>query len=323
MKVDENAVNNPVGLQADGIPAWMLSPSKAVENESSAINIRFLRNSLLNLSKLVCNEVFSERYVERNGLLQSIDPRVKLLTALFFILLGGLTRSIMTLLFLSCVASMYVRLSELSLKDYFKRVWMVYPLIYLIMSVPAATSIFIPGKQLLYVYHNLDVNLLFIRLPREVYFSYEGIAAVIKMALRLGVAFSFGYILVLTTSWSCLTRSLTIMRVPLLAVSVLNMTYRYIYVLSKTAMEMFEARILRTVGKIHNKENRFFMAGRISFLFIKSYYLSDEVYDAMRCRGYTGEPVSLSPFALRRADYLWMVSNLIITLIIGTGEVLF
>jgi len=301
----------------------MLTPNKPVEKENSVVNTRFLRNSLLNLSKLICNEVFCERYTERNGLLQGIDPRVKLLTVLFFILLSGLTRSIMTLLFLSCVALMYARLSELRLKDYFKRVWMVYPLIYLIMSVPAAMSIFIPGKPLLYVYHNLDFNFWFIKLPREVYFSYEGILAIIKMALRLGVAFSFGYILVLTTSWSCLTRSLTIMRVPLLAVSVLNMTYRYIYVLSKTAIEMFEARILRTVGKITNKENRFFIAGRISFFFIKSYYLSDEVYDAMRCRGYTGEPVCLSSFALRGADYLWMVSNFIIALIIGAGEILF
>jgi cobalt/nickel transport system permease protein len=94
-------------------------------------------------------------------------------------------------------------------------------------------------------------------------------------------------------------------------------------VLSKIAGEMIEARFLRTVGHTDNNQNRNFIAGRISFLFVKSGYLSDEIFDSMKCRGYTGESVVLKTFKIQRIDILWIINNLIIIFILGIGEILF
>ncbi|OPX88265.1 MAG: Nickel transport protein NikQ [Pelotomaculum sp. PtaB.Bin104] len=305
------------------IPDWMLGASNIVEEKKRPAKARFLLNSLLSISKVIYHEVFSESYALRKKLMQGIDPRVKLVTILFFIVCCGLTKSLLTLLFLTFAASMYVWLSGLSLKDYLSRVWMIYPLFLLIVSVPAATNFFIPGKPALYVYQALALKLWSINFPPELYFSYEGLAAISKMAVRVGVSFSFGYILVMTTRWSHLTKSLSFLHVPLQVIAILNMTYRYIYVIAKISMEMLESRWLRTVGKISRKDNRSFIAGRISFLFVKAYFLSGEIYEAMRCRGYTGEPVCLNSFKLRRADYFWLSSNLIIVLVIVMGEIIF
>jgi cobalt ECF transporter T component CbiQ len=229
---------------------------------------------------------------------------------------SGLTRSILTLVFLAIIAIMYVKLSGLNLKNYFRRVWMIIPVLVLVLSIPAASSMFISGDPLVYLYKGLDFKVWFIRFPSEIYFSTNGLSAIIKMSLRIGVSISFGYLLVMTTRWSSLTKSLTVLRIPSLIISILNMTYRYIYVLSKITCELFEARFLRTVGRLRNKENRTFIASRISFLFVKSSFLSDEIYDSMRCRGYTGETVSLSSFKLSKVDLMWIINNVIIVLIL-------
>jgi cobalt/nickel transport system permease protein len=305
------------------IPEWMLIEHKHDDFEIKKSNIKFLKNTLNEISKVMRNEIFSERFAMNGEFIQKIDPRVKLLTLLLFMIFCGLTRSIVTLIFLSAIAILYVKFSGLVLRDYFKRVWLILPLIVLIFSIPAATNIFIKGKALFYIYQNVEFEIWFIKFPREIYFSLAGIGAILKMVMRIGVSFSYGYLLVMTTRWAYLTEALKVLKIPSLVISILNMTFRYIYVLSKIAGEMIEARFLRTVGHTDNNQNRNFIAGRISFLFVKSGYLSDEIFDSMKCRGYTGESVVLKTFKIQRIDILWIINNLIIIFILGIGEILF
>lgn len=320
MKSLNNNVNN---LRSGTIPAWILEKNKFTAVKSKAVSNGFLKNTLLGISKVIQNEIFSERFAKKRGFLQQIDPRIKLLTILFFMVFCGLTRNMLTLIFLAVIAFMYVKLSGLMIKDYFKRVWLILPVIVLIVSIPAATSIFFVSKPLFYLYKDLHLKIWLITLPKEIYFSFDGFLMILKMSLRIGVSFSFGYLLVMTTRWTHLTKSLAVIKIPAMVISILNMTYRYIYVLSKLAFEMMEARFLRTVGKTNNKQNRMFIANRMSFLFVKSSFLSDEIYDAMKCRGYTGEPVCLTVFKLGQADLLWIINNSIIVLILVMGEVFF
>jgi len=58
-------------------------------------------------------------------------------------------------------------------------------------------------------------------------------------------------------------------------------------------------------------------------LFLKSHRLSEEVYDAMCCRGFTGKTVSLDQFKIKNTDVLFMISNSIIILLLIAGERLF
>jgi energy-coupling factor transporter transmembrane protein EcfT len=100
------------------------------------------------------------------------------------------------------------------------------------------------------------------------------------------------------------------------------MAYKYIFILSKIATEMMEARFLRTVGNTKNKSNRMFIANRMAFLFIKSSYLSDEIYDAMRCRGFSGEILNLNRLRIQKIDFLWILNNIIILIVLFMGELL-
>lgn len=315
--------NKVEGSKTNSIPSWMKEKNILQVPTKRVFNSHFLQNSLLGFSKVIQNEVFSERYAKEREFLQMIDPRLKLVTLVFFMVFSGMTRSLLTLLFLTFVVSMYVKLSSLNFREYCKRVWMILPVLVFILSIPAATNIFIVGKPIFYVYNEFNFSLWFLKLPQELYFSLNGILSILRMALRIGVSFSLGYVLIMTTCWTQLTKSLKILRIPILISSILNLTYRYIFVLTKIAFEMVESRLLRTVGKTSNKQNRLFVANRISLLFIKSSFLSDEIYDAMRCRGFTGEWVSQKNFKLGRLDFLWIINNLLILFILMVGEWLF
>jgi cobalt/nickel transport system permease protein len=317
-------VNSDISdLLKKDMPAWMFDKNPPGGTLDKSSSMGFLRKALVGISKVILNEIYSEKYVWNKKFLQKIDPRLKLLTVLFFMVFCGLAKNILTLILLTFVVIMYTKLSGLNMKHYFKRVWLVLPLLVFVLSVPAATNIFIKGKPLLYIYKGQDFKLLFAGFPKDLYFSGNGIITILKMSFRIGVSISFGYLLVMTTRWIHLTKSLSVLKIPSLVIAILGMTYRYIFVISKIAFEMFEAGYLRTVGRLKNKDSRRFIANRISFLFVKSSFLSDEIYDSMRCRGYLGETVYLNSFKLSRVDLLWTVNNIIIVCILVMGEILF
>jgi len=298
------------------MPEWMLGKEQFNEVKSGKAGTGFLRKTLAEIAKVLENDLLAERFAAKAGLLQGVDPRLKLLSMLLFMVLAGTARSVTTLLFLSVMSAMLVKLSKLDAWAYMKRVWLILPVMMLVLSLPAATSLFIKGEPLFYLYRGLDFQVGHATIPGQIYVSNEGLLAVVKMFLRVSVSISFGYALVMTTRWSQLAKSLGVLKVPKLIIAVLDMTYRYIFVLVRLSIEIYEARFLRTVGKIKNRDNRKFISNSIGFLFIRSGYISEEIYHAMLCRGYDGGQVSLVDFKLGRNDFVWIVNVIVILLIL-------
>ncbi|HBQ87158.1 MAG TPA: hypothetical protein DD811_11885, partial [Syntrophomonas sp.] len=58
----------------------------------------FLGKSIRHMKKTISEELVTEYYARSRGLLQGIDPRVKLISAVSLIILAGITRSISVLL---------------------------------------------------------------------------------------------------------------------------------------------------------------------------------------------------------------------------------
>jgi len=306
--------------QKTNIPLWMLKGNGQYANIQKQTN--FLIKTVKELSSIMQNEILSEKFVKSKGYLQMINPLIKLLTLLVFILICSLTKSLITLILLGFITVSLAKLSALNLKDYFKRIWIILPLLVFVFSIPASTSLFSKGVPLFYIYKGLNLNIAGISLPTELYISFSGLIMILKMSLRIGVSVSFAYLLIMTTRWSSITHAFSVLRVPPLIVTIFNMTYRYIFILSKIAAEMMEARFLRTVGSTGGKSNRSFMASRMSILFIKANFLSDEIYNAMRCRGFCGEGVSLYKFKIGKADLLWIANNILILIVLFLGELL-
>lgn len=77
--------------------------------------------------------------------------------------------------------------------------------------------------------------------------------------------------------------------VPGLVIFVLDITLKYIVMLGEVATGVLDALTLRSVG--HNDDKRSASAGVMGITFLKAHDYSTEMYEAMECRGFTGEYV--------------------------------
>jgi cobalt ECF transporter T component CbiQ len=300
------------------IPAWLLEKNEFKDVETRAAKTHFIQKTIKHLSEVFENEFFCEKYAGKPLFLQSIDPRVKFLTIIGYMLLSSFTSSILILFILALIPLVYARLSGLAMGGYIRRVWAYIPALVLVVSLPGASNFFVKGAPLFYL-----LRPGFLGLGSGMYFSAGGLEMALRLALRAGISLSFGFLLLLTTRWSQLTGALASMRVPLIVISIINMAYRYIFVMSTQAGDMMGARYLRTVGRLETGDNRRFMGRSIAHLFIKSHFLSEEIYDAMCCRGFTGKPVSMTQFKIRGTDILFIVNSAVILLLLIAGERLF
>jgi len=281
----------------------------------------FLQKTLRELVTSLHYELLNNHYAKQPGFLQRLDPRVKLITLLGLVGLAGLTKELMVLGFIYLVTLGLMYFSKLPVLIFQKRIWLFIPLFTAIMALPGSLNIVVDGERLLTIYELAQpLDLGFMTLPASLAITRQGLTALLMLVCRVGISVSIGVLLVTTTKWASILKALRAVFVPQLFVMILEMAYRYIVLLIRVALEMFEARQVRTVGRIKERVNRQFMANTVGALFLKSMALSDEVFMAMTARGYTGEIVMLDDFCLTRVDYLWIIAVLFFVMLCCVAE---
>lgn len=123
-----------------------------------------------------------------------------------------------------------------------------------------------------------------------------------------------------STKWNSITSALRRFFVPDIFILVLDITLKYISMLGDFALNMLYALKLRSVGK--NKSKYASVSGIAGTLFIKSKEMAEDMYDAMECRGFTGEYHVYSNFRFTIADFLYIMINFgIVQIFIYFGKV--
>ena len=293
------------------LPAWMTDADGTPSGARTA-KMGFLRRTMKNISRVFENDLYSEAYAAKDGLLQSIDPRAKIVVFLCYMIFSGFTSGLAALTVLAAIPLLYGAASGIGLKKFFLRVWLTVPLVVLLFSLVGTSSLFIGGRPLF----TLIPPGLFGR-RSGVFFTAGGIAAAFRIALRTGISISFAVLLLMTTRWQRITGAFASMRLPQIVVAVLDMAYRYIFFLTESAREMFEARFLRTVGKVTASESRRQTGSSVAILFLKSHAIGDEVYDAMRCRGYSGNFRNLRKPRMSASDFVFLLINLFLLIFLS------
>lgn len=130
-----------------------------------------------------------------------------------------------------------------------------------------------------------------------------GLRSAAFLTLRAETTVTLSVLLVFTTPSAHLLKALRSLRVPVTVVVLAGMTYRYIFVLLQTALEMIESRRSRIVGQLEPAERRRLLIASAGVLLGKSFQLSNDVYLAMQSRGYRGEVFLLDEFEWRGRDW--------------------
>lgn len=292
------------------LPGWLLSPSPQAPASCGRGKTRYLKKTLASITAVFRDALLYERCAAHEGLLQMADPRIKLPVFLFYIVLGAATNSITVLLLLFLLSALYAQLSHVGTAMFLRRVWLSLPLVLLLVSLPGATSLFVPGAP------------LFTLVPGRLVVTQQGAMVVLRTVLRAGVALSFGSLLFITSRWSRLVQAMSVLKLPALVCTMLGLTYRYLFLLAESACDMVQARFLRTAGRVRRSGDRLFVAHSAAYLFARAHTVSEEVYGAMRCRCYTGKPVFTGRRRLQTADAVFAVMNVLIAVILLLGEVI-
>jgi energy-coupling factor transporter transmembrane protein EcfT len=139
----------------------------------------------------------------------------------------------------------------------------------------------------------------------------QGLRGALFLIMRAETAATFSVLLVLCTPWSHVLKALRVLRLPVVLVVILGMTYRYIFLLLRNAHDMFTSRRSRMVGRLGGREQRRAATASAGVLMSKTLQLSGDVYLAMRSRGFQGEVYVLDEFQTGWFD--WAMLALFLT----------
>jgi len=263
-------------------------------------HIGWLEHSIAGIAGSIERAVFTEELARQPGWLQRIDPRAKVAMFVIAVIAASASTSLAVLLALYLIILGVARASRLPFDFFVKRVWLGVPLFAGVVILP---SIFFgPGARL------FDVGLG----PIHLGVSAPGVWSAVVFVARVGVSVSLAVLLVLTTPWADVLKSLHALKVPHVFVLVLSMTYRYIFLFLHTLNGMFEARKSRVVARLGGGEDRRWITRSMGALMSRSFKMSNDVYAAMLARGFTGEIRTYSTYRMQAADWLALTGTLVV-----------
>ena len=274
--------------------------------------IGWVECTLAGITANIERAIFTERHARIQAFLQRVDPRAKLGMFLAFLLAASLTTSYTVLVILYAITLAAAIASRIPTDFFVKRVWLGIPLFAGIVVIPSI--FFVPGPVL------FSVSLG----PLTIAPTIPGLMGALLLIMRVGVSVSLAVLLVMTTPWADILKSLRALRVPQVFVLILSMTYRYLFLFLHTVNGIFLARRSRLVAKASGAEQRRWIGSTLGNLMGRSFKMSSDVYAAMLARGFTGEMRAYSTFRMTGRDWFLLFAStaVAVALLVADGVAL-
>ncbi len=259
----------------------------------------------------------SESFSKREGLMQSLDPRSKLLSMLAFVFAASLIGNLKVLIAIYLLTLVLSYLSKIEPIFFIKRVWLFIPIFSGVIAIPMIFNIFLPGDPIFTVAHlGPGAHIGPFALPESIYITRQGTDAAVVFTMRVAVCVSAVVLLFLTTPQQILFKSLRTVGVPKIYVLTLQMAYRYIFLLMGLVREMYIAKKARTIKSRGMIDDQRWVGGRIGYTLIRSISLSEKVHMAMISRGFSGEVHILQEFQMASRDFMAMAVAVSISVVL-------
>jgi len=290
------------------IPDWMTEVDKGPCRCSANYHGKkgFVGKTIDGILGFLEEAFISDSFSRRNGFLQSLDPRAKLVSILTLIFATSLIGDLRLLIFVYMLTLLFSYLSKIDVLFFIKRVWLFIPIFAGIIAIPMIFNIFFPGDPLIKLaYLGPGAHLGPFSLPDSIYITRQGVNTAVIFTMRVATCVSAVVLLFLTTPHQVLFKSLRTVKVPKIYVFTLEMTYRYIFVLINLVREMYVAKKARTIRSRSMFEEQKWVGGRIGYTLIRSLDMSEKVHMAMMSRGYNGDVKIMQEFKMRKRDYIF------------------
>ncbi|WP_022670742.1 cobalt ECF transporter T component CbiQ [Hippea alviniae] len=251
------------------------------------------QRTLFELSEATEKIIFETEFLLKDGFLQRVEPKIKLIGTVVILISISLVKSLLLLaafLFLSISVS-YA--SKIPLPLFLKR-FLFIPLFSAIIAIPSIFSFVTPGDVLI---HILGLNI-----------TKQGLETALMLTLRVSASVGITILLTLTTKWTKLIAALRSLAVSWNAILTLLIGYRYIFNLVKMVESNYFAKLSREIKPSLKDEYRF-LGNKTGAFMQKSIQLSDNIYMAFLSRGYTNKTSELfkEKTSIKKEDIIWIL----------------
>jgi cobalt/nickel transport system permease protein len=249
------------------------------------------------------------RYRQGSSLVHRLDPRIKLLATVLFIVAATLLPYGAWLCYglLFCGTLVVSQASGLGLAFAFKRSFVAIP-----FALAAITLPFTIQGQPIGQIGPLTITL-------------EGSVRFLSILLKSWISVQIAILMAVTTDFPELLWGLRALRLPHTLVSIIGFMYRYLFILSDEATRLRRARAARSAAGAGRSGGSLLWRGRVAGgmvgnLALRAFERSERVYAAMQARGFQGQIKTLAPPLLTQRDRFAMagwVTYLAMVLLIG------
>lgn len=244
---------------------------------------------------------FLDPYIERSSLIHRLDPRVKFILTLAFIL----TTSLLPMgawpayiLLLAIILSAEL-LSELGVVTVLKRAAIALP--FILAALPMLFTV--RGSPIL----TLSAGKL------NLVMTLEGLERFTSIAFKSWLSVQAAILLASSTAFPDLLVAMRAVKIPRLLVAIFGLMWRYLFVLADETLRLLRARSARSSesDRPGAKAGRSVAwrakvtGGMAGNLFLRAFERSDRIYMAMLSRGYNGEVRSF-PFPRLNPSH-WLI----------------
>ena len=230
------------------------------------------------------------------GLFRNLDPRVKVLFLVFFVVIVSLKKDIFPEVVIALFAFLLIAVSRINLRHFYQRVIGLTFLFGFLVAFPSALNVITPGDMVCPVMTlSQPYDFWIYHIPQQIDLTRQGVDGVIMLCLRMMNSLTFSLLVLYTTPFHRFIKALQVFRVPGAFLLIITLSYKYIFIFARTVESMYLARKSRMVGMGRNDEARIWVAGRIAHMFRKTLSRYEEVFKAMVARGFA-EDVRLSDF---------------------------
>ncbi len=260
---------------------------------------------------------FLDPYRDRQSVIHALDPRVKLIFTLAFVLTMALLPFgawPIYVLMLTLALSITV-LSELGLKYVLKRSLLAIP--FVLAAVPLLFTV--KGPVLL----TIPIGSLSLTI------TATGVERLLSIMFKSWVSLQVAIVFAAATPFPDMLLAMRAIKIPRLIVSLFGLMWRYMFVMVDEAIRLMRARASRSGALEGSKPGGSITwrakvtGGMAGNLFVRSLDRGDRIYAAMAARGYDGEIRSFPLTPLTSAGWLTLLGGLAVLIVLLLFALLF
>ena len=245
-----------------------------------------------------------EVFAGGNSVIHSIDPRIKVVSALVYSFVIALSSSFVILLSALAISAALVMAAQLNTSDVLKRLTVLWVFILLIWVLVPLTY---PGAALFRI--------------GPLGFSSPGVALAAQISLKSTAILLSLMALLATMTIATMGHALGCLGIPDKLVHLLLITYRYVFVMEQEYQRLIRAMKIRGFKPGTNLHSYQSYAYLVGMLFVHASARAERVSKAMKCRGFTGRFHSLRQFEPDPRNGLFTVIMAFIIILLATVEV--